>query len=216
MQQERMRPFGSQIKKIAVLGAGSGGFMCAADLGSMGFEVALFSREMDRIKGVRDHGRIEVLDIDSKPTGVAGSVALATSDIAEAVKGAQVILNPIPYFASEEYARLTLPHLEEGQVVIQLGKGGACLTWARVARELKIRKKIYFADTNTLPYGASRKGEHEVRLENRTLNLILATSRGGTSTRSPMLPQSCSPPRTATRSGRVRTPLTPFSSITMP
>ena len=167
-----------KIRKVAVLGAGSGGFMCAADAGSMGYEVALFSRDMARIKGVKDHGQIEVLDIDSKPTGMAGKIALVTDDIAAAVKGAQVILNPIPYTSSEEYARLTLPHLEEGQVVIQLGKGGACLTWAKVARELKIRKKIYFADTNTLPYGASRKGEHQVRLENRTLNLILATFPG--------------------------------------
>jgi opine dehydrogenase len=167
-----------QIRKIAVLGAGSGGFMCAADVGSMGYEVALFSREFNRIKGVAENGSIDVLDIDSRPTGMSGRVALATSDIKEAVKGAQVILNPIPYFACEEYARLVLPYLEEGQLVIYLGKGGASLTWAKVAREMKIRKKIYFADTNTLPYGASRKGEHQVRLENRTLNLILATFPG--------------------------------------
>jgi len=166
------------IKKIAVLGAGSGGFMCSADMGSMGYEVALFSRDFERIKGVKEHGSIDVLDIDSKPTGMSGKVALATSDIKAAVAGAQVILNPIPYFACEEYARLVLPHLEEGQVVIYLGKGGASLTWAKVARELSIRKKLYFADTNTLPYGASRKGDHQVRLENRTLNLILATFPG--------------------------------------
>ncbi len=74
--------------------------------------------------------------------------------------------------------------------------GSSCPTWKRVRlssisaragppsrgqksrRELSIRKKIYFADTNTLPYGASRKGDHQVRLENRTLNLILATFPG--------------------------------------
>ena len=167
-----------QIRKIAVLGAGSGGFMCAADMGSMGFEVALFSRELDRIRGVKEKGAIEVLDIDSKPTGMCGKVALATSDIREAVRGAQVILNPIPYFACEEYARMVLPHLEEGQTVIYLGKGGACLTWAKVMRELKIRKKVFLADTNTLPYGASRMGDHQVRLENRTQNLIVATFPG--------------------------------------
>ena len=167
-----------QIRKIAVLGAGSGGFMCAADLGAMGYDVALFSRELDRIKGVRDKGEIEVLDIESKPTGMKGKVSLATSDIREAVRGAQVILNPIPYFACEEYARLVAPHLEEGQVVIYLGKGGACLTWAKVLRELKIRGKVCLADTNTLPYGASRMGESRVRLENRTQNLILATFPG--------------------------------------
>jgi opine dehydrogenase len=166
------------IRKVAVLGAGSGGFMCAADLGSMGCDVALFSREFSRVKGVKDRGVIEVLDIESKPTGVRGRVALVTSDIREAVRGAQVILNPIPYTSCEEYARLVAPHLEEGQVVVYLGKGGACLTWAKVLRELKITKKVYLADTNTLPYGASRMGEYQVRLENRTQNLILGTFPG--------------------------------------
>jgi opine dehydrogenase len=167
-----------QIKKIAVLGAGNGGFMCAADMGAMGYEVALFSRDMDRVRGVKEKGLIEVLDIDSKPTGMCGKVALVTSDIAEAVKDAQVILNPIPYFACEEYARMVVPHLEDGQVVVYLGKGGACLTWAKVMREVGIRRRVFFADTNTLPYGASRMGAHQVRLENRTQNLIVATFPG--------------------------------------
>jgi opine dehydrogenase len=167
-----------KIRKVAVLGAGSGGFMCSADLGSMGYEVALFSRELSRVRGVKERGEIEVLDIDSKPTGLRGRVALVTSDIREAVRGAQVILNPIPYTSCEEYARLVAPHLEEGQVVVYLGKGGACLTWAKVLRELGITKKVYLADTNTLPYGASRMGESQVRLENRTQNLILGTFPG--------------------------------------
>jgi opine dehydrogenase len=166
------------IRKVAVLGAGSGGFMCSADLGSMGYEVALFSRDFSRVKGVKDQGAIEVIDIDSKPTGMRGRVALVTSDIREAVRGAQVILNPIPYTSCEEYARLVAPYLEEGQVVVYLGKGGACLTWAKVLRELGITKRVYLADTNTLPYGASRMGEARVRLENRTQNLILGTFPG--------------------------------------
>ncbi len=166
------------IRKIAVLGAGSGGFMAAADMGNMGYEVALFSRNDVKVKGVREKGGIEVLDIDSNPTGMFGRVEWAGSDIAEAVKGAQVILNPVPYFVCEEYARLAAPHLEEGQVIIYLGKGGASLTWAKVLREMGIDKKIYLADANTLPYGTSRKGDWQVRLENRTQNLIIATFPG--------------------------------------
>ena len=164
--------------KIAVLGAGSGGFMSAADFGLMGYEVALFSRNIDKVAGVRAKGGIEILDIDSNPTGEFGVVACATDDIAEAVKGANVIVNPIPYFVCEEYARLVAPHLEEGQVVLCLGKGGASLTWARVLREMGIDKNVYLADCNTLPYGASRKGDAQVRLENRTQNLIIATFPG--------------------------------------
>lgn len=168
----------ADVKKIAVLGAGSGGFMSAADFGDMGYEVTLFSRNIDKIAGVKEKGGIEVLDIDSKPTGTFGKVACATDDIAEALRGAQVILNPIPYFVCEEYARMVAPHLEDGQIVLYLGKGGASLTWAKVLRELGIDKRVYLADCNTLPYGTSRKGDYQVRLENRTQNLIIATFPG--------------------------------------
>jgi len=165
----------ADIGKVTVLGAGNGGFMAAADMGLAGYEVALFSRNVEKIKGVKERGGIEVLDIDSKPTGQFGKVACATDDIAEALKGAQVILNPVPFFVCEEYARLAAPHLEEGQVVLYLGKGGASLTWAKVLRELGKKEKIYLADCNTLPYGASRKGDDQVRLESRVFNLIIAT-----------------------------------------
>jgi opine dehydrogenase len=168
----------TEVKKIAVLGAGSGGFMSAADFGEMGYEVALFSRNPDKIDAVREKGGIEVLDIDSKPTGVFGKVECATSNISEAVKGAQVILNPIPYFVCEEYARMTAPYLEEGQIVLYLGKGGASLTWAKVLKEMGIKKRVYLADCNTLPYGTSKKGGYQVRLENRTQNLIIAAFPG--------------------------------------
>ena len=167
-----------KIRKIAVLGAGSGGLMCAADMGAQGYEVALFSRQEDKLTEVRAKGGIDVLDIQSRPTGVFGRVALATSDIATALKGAQLVLNPVPYFVCEEYARLCAPHLEEEAVVLYLGKGGASLTWAKVLRELAIKRKVFLADCNTLPYGASKKGGAQVRLENRTQNLIVATFPG--------------------------------------
>jgi opine dehydrogenase len=168
----------AELRKVAVLGAGSGGFMAAADMALSGCEVALFSRSMEKINTVKQKGGIEVLDIDSKPTGQFGKVSLVTDDIADAVRGAQVILNPVPFFVCEEYAGLAAPHLEEGQVVLYLGKGGASLTWAKVLRELGKKEKIYLADCNTLPYGASRKGEDQVRLESRVFNLIIATFPG--------------------------------------
>lgn len=167
-----------KIRKVAVLGAGSGGLMCAADMGAQGYEVALFSREEDKLTEVRAKGGIDVLDIQSRPTGIFGKVALATSDIGAALEGAQLVLNPVPYFVCEEYARLSAPHLEEGAVVLYLGKGGASLTWAKVLRDLGIQRKVYLADCNTLPYGASKKGGAQVRLENRTQNLIVATFPG--------------------------------------
>lgn len=165
----------SEIRKVAVLGSGNGGFMCAADLGSQGYEVALFSSSSGKLDGVKKNGGIEVLDIDSKPTGAFGKVALPTENIEEAIKGAQVILNPVPYFVTEKYANLVAPYLEEGQVIISLGKGGASLTWAKILQKAGVNKKVYLADCNTLPYGASKMGDHQVRLEARTQNLMIAS-----------------------------------------
>jgi len=165
-----------EIKKVAVLGAGNGGFMSAADMSAnLGYEVAIFGLRPGRLDGVKRTGTIEVLDIDSKSTGVFGKIALASENIAEVIKGAQVILVPVPYSGTEKYARLVAPYLEDGQVVVSLGKGGASLTWAKVLKELGVTKNIYLADCNTLPYGASRMNETQVRLEARTQNLMFAT-----------------------------------------
>ncbi len=165
-----------EIKKIAVLGAGNGGFMSAADMSAnLGYEVAIFDAVPGKLDGLMQDGKIEVMDIDSKPTGVVGHVALASEDIAPVIKGAQVILNPVPYLATETYARLAAPHLEDGQMVISLGKGGASLTWAKILKELGVEKQVYLVDVNTLPYGASRLNDHQVRLEARTQSLMFAT-----------------------------------------
>lgn len=165
-----------EIKKVAVLGAGNGGFMSAADMSAnLGYEVAIFDAVPGKLDGLMKNGSIEVLDIDSKPTGVTGHVALASEDIGAVIKGAQVILNPVPYLATETYAKLAAPYLEDGQMVISLGKGGASLTWAKVLQEAGVKKQVYLVDCNTLPYGASRLNDHQVRLEARTQSLMFAT-----------------------------------------
>jgi len=57
-----------EIKKVAVVGAGSGGRMAAVDMAKLGFESALFSRSDEKVAGIREKGGIEVLDIESQPT----------------------------------------------------------------------------------------------------------------------------------------------------
>lgn len=166
------------IKKVAILGAGNGGFMAAADMSCAGYEVAMFSSTPEKLEGVKRYGGIQVLDIDSKETGMFGRVSLVTGDMGEAIDGAQIILAPVPYFVIERYAKLCAPHLKEGQVIISLGKGGASLTWAKVLKENGLACKVYLGDCNTLPYGASKMGDHQVRLEARVQNLIMASFPG--------------------------------------
>jgi len=149
--------------------------VCGRFFASQGYEVRLFAAHKGKLDGVKKNGVIEVLDIDSKPTGVKGKISLASEDIAAVIKGADVVINPVPFFVTEKYAKLAADYLEEGQVVISLGKGGASLTWAKVLQESKNSNKVYFADCNTLPYGASRLNDHQVRLEARTQSLMVAS-----------------------------------------
>jgi opine dehydrogenase len=93
------------IKKIAILGAGNGGFMCAADFASQGYEVRLFAAHKGKLDGVKKNGVIEVLDIDSKPTGVKGKISLASEDIAAVIKGADVVINPVPFFCDRKICK---------------------------------------------------------------------------------------------------------------
>jgi opine dehydrogenase len=156
------------------LGAGNGGFMSAADMAGLGYEVVLYSRSMSKLAGVRKAGGIEVCDIDSKPTGEFGKVALATDSMAAAVKGADVLLNPVPFFAVKDYAAAAAPYIEEGQIIICLGKGGASLVWKKALDAAGNKKRVYLADCNTLPYGSSRLNDTQVRLESRTMSLMFA------------------------------------------
>ena len=120
-----------EIKKVAVLGAGNGGFMSAVDMSAYhGYEVAIFETVPGKLDDLKKNDAIELLDIDSKSTGVVGH-AKACDNIADAVKGADVILNPVPFFAVKTYADLAAPYITEGQVIVCLGKGGASLVWGR-------------------------------------------------------------------------------------
>ncbi len=51
------------VKKVAILGAGHGGFAAAADLTSRGYEVRLQARSADRLKDLRARGGIEARGI---------------------------------------------------------------------------------------------------------------------------------------------------------
>ena len=162
------------IQNVCILGAGNGGYMSAVDMsGYHGYAVSIFETVPGKLDEAKQTGKIELMDIDSKPVGVVGKVRVCSS-AAEAVEGADVILNPVPFFAVKNYAALAAPHLKDGQVVVCLGKGGASLVWRKALDDCGNRARVYLADCNTLPYGASRLNGTQVRLEARTKNLMFA------------------------------------------
>src|SRR5262245_15614330 len=101
--------------RIAVLGGGNGSFAAAGDLAMAGHEVRLWRRDALAVAAHRENGsRILVKDFRGKHDV---ALALVTTDIAEAVRDAELILCPAPATAQTDIARSLAPHLADGQVV---------------------------------------------------------------------------------------------------
>ncbi len=156
------------MARIAILGAGNGGCAAAADLTRRGHSVALFDLPEfgERLRPIQDTHRIEIL------TEGEAHIDTVTTDIAEAMAGAELVFNPVPAFAHERFARACAPYAVNGQTIVIWGKGGACLIYGKVFRDQGVTADVAIGDTNTLPYGATRMGPNQVRIEARVMELI--------------------------------------------
>lgn len=100
-------------KTWAVIGGGNGGQSAAGHLGMMGFPVRLYDVFPESVEAIRRKGGIEV-------TGVVegfGKVDVATTDLAEAVKGADIVMVIAPATAHRIIAGDLARHIVPGQVV---------------------------------------------------------------------------------------------------
>jgi len=172
--------------KVAIIGAGAGGYACTAYFTFIGHDVILYNRELDAketLGPIEKHGGIAIIgnrELTNIPDFVPIDKNNLTTDIAKAVKDADIILNITPATGHEYYAKLVAPHVEDGQIITTYGKGGGALTYARVFKEMGVDKDVYLSDTNTLPFGVSKMGwlgfpPNTIRIEAPTNNFILAT-----------------------------------------
>ena len=106
------------VRKVAVLGAGHGGCAAAADLILRGFTVRLHARSATRLAPLRDRGGIEAGGVQ---TGFA-TPEVMTTDLAEAINGADIIMLVVPSVAHSYYAEELAPLLN-GKVAVMLNPG---------------------------------------------------------------------------------------------
>jgi opine dehydrogenase len=101
------------IRTVAVLGAGSGGRAAVADLTLRGYTVKLHARREERLQPLREHGGIDVTGIHE------GFVPLThlTTNVAEAVEGADLIMLVVPVLAHRYYAEQLAPLLSPERIV---------------------------------------------------------------------------------------------------
>ena len=155
--------------KIAVLGGGNGSFAAAGDFALQGHDVRLWRRNARLVAEHRTAGsRIVVKDSNGRHDV---QLALTTSDIAEAVRNAELILCPAPAFAQPDIANLLAPHLGDGQVIFLPPATFGSMIFARAAHDAGNSARLSFAETGTLPWLTRKHGPFEVAITIRAKRL---------------------------------------------
>lgn len=111
------------MEKITVIGAGNGGVTAAYHFSKLGHEVCIYDNPKfdTQIKAIQASGGIEALAEDhgcqmSFPG--FSKIALATTDIAEAMAFGDVFVMVCPSFAQEPFFASMMPYLKKDQIVL--------------------------------------------------------------------------------------------------
>ena len=155
--------------RIAVLGGGTGSVAAAGDFALQGPDVRRWRRDADLVAAQQAAGS-RILVKDSKGRHDV-KLALVTTDIADAVHEAELILCPAPAFAQRDIARALAPHLRDGQVVFLPPATFGTMVFANAAREAANRVEVSFAETGTLPWLTRKHGPFDVAITIRAKRL---------------------------------------------
>ena len=144
--------------RYTVIGAGHGGKAMAAHLALMGFPVKLYNRTQEHIAVIQARGGIELISNDEGPHGF-GKLELATSNIADAVEGADIIMVVLPSTAHAPVAQAAAPYLRPGQIVV-LNPGRTCgaIEVKKVFREKGVDDGVIVAEADPLIYASRSDG----------------------------------------------------------
>jgi opine dehydrogenase len=154
--------------RIAVLGGGHGAYAAAADLAEQGHEVRLWRRDAAALAPLLDNPIITLKDFNGRRDV---RIAHVSTDIGAAVRGADLILMPVPAFAQIDIATAMAPHVTDGQVVfLPPGTFGSYAIMRRL-REAGSDARIAIAETGTLPYLARKHGPTEIAITIRAKRL---------------------------------------------
>jgi opine dehydrogenase len=152
-----------------VLGGGNGSFAAAGDFAMQGHEVRLWRRDAAQVAKHRAAGsRLIVKDSNGRHDA---QLALITTDIAEAARGAELILCPAPAFAQPDIAATLAPHLRDGQIVFLPPATFGTMIFAKAAHDAGNRADASFAETGTLPWLTRKHGPFEVAITIRAKRL---------------------------------------------
>lgn len=135
--------------KIAIIGAGNGGQSIAGYLALEGYETSLYDIDLPKMAVLKQKGGIEM-------TGCIkgfGKIDCITTDIAEAVKNADIVMITTVANAHAAVAKSMAPYIEDGQIII-LNPGRTCgaLVFKQMLVKCGCTKCYYLGEAQTLVY----------------------------------------------------------------
>ncbi len=163
------------VKSIAVLGAGHGGCAAAVDLAKRGYSVRLHARNAERLAPFRAQGGIKARGVHE---GLV-AIDLLTTDVVQAVGGADLIMLVVPSVAHRYYARALAPLIDGSQpIFINPGHTGGGLHFLYELRAAGYRGPVRSCETVTLTYITRMEGPDTVNIYSYTTRLRFAALPG--------------------------------------
>jgi opine dehydrogenase len=154
----------SNKTKFTVIGAGHGGKAMAAHLGLMGFPTTLYNRTPEHIFAIKELGGIDLDSSEGGPRGF-GKLVLVTSNMAEALAEAEMIMVVVPSSAHADVAKYCAPYFTDGQIVV-LHPGRTCgaIEFAKVLRDQNCTADVTISEAETFIYASRSDGPAQARI----------------------------------------------------
>jgi len=159
------------MQTVSVIGGSNGGYAAAGDFADRGFDVQWYVRSPESHRRVLEEEavtlRVSENYLGRRTPGETREVALdlVTTDLAEAVSGADCVVVPLPTTAQASVSGAVAPVLEDGQAVFVCPGNGGSIVFRRAIDDLEEPPgEVVVAETPTLPYVTRRSGPAEVTI----------------------------------------------------
>ena len=154
--------------EIAVLGGGNGSLAAAVDLTEAGHQVRLWRRDAAVVETMLASGPLKLKDHAGSREVVLSKI---TSDLAEAIDGAALIVCPTPATAQADIAARLALLLRDGQVVFMPPGTFGSYIIAKAMRDAGNAADASFAESGTLPWLTRKHGEKTIAITTRASRL---------------------------------------------
>jgi opine dehydrogenase len=135
-------------KKIAVISSGNGGQSMAAYFSHLGYTVALYAREAERVDMFPDNHFTLSGEVEAEV-----EIELISSDMDEVINDAHLIMVTTPAQYHHIVARAMAPHLVDGQaVVLNPGRTFGTLAFSKILLECDCKADIMLGETDTFAF----------------------------------------------------------------